>query len=256
MLVCMRTPLTVAFFVAGLAYTIHAQAPQVFEAATVRPSGPNTAWRFTADRSQLVARAHTLTMLIATSYPDLPLWRVSGGPPWATRDLWDIVAKLPPGTPGDQPQLDRKTEQLLRALLTGQFRIQTHFEYREQPVYELVVARGGPKLKPSDGAQFSYRDTLTGMELRHIAMAEFSALLYSPNSHRETANRFVVDRTDLAGYYDFPLNWAPSNVLSDTANQQASIYTAIQEQLGLKLQPGKGTVAFLVIDHAETPPAN
>ena len=100
--------------------------------------------------------------------------------------------------------------------------------------------------------------TPTGMELRHIAMAEFAVLLYGPDPHRELASRFVVDKTDLAGYYDFSLNWAPSNVQSDTANQQASIYTAIQEQLGLKLQPGKGTVSFLVLKplpNPESPPA-
>jgi hypothetical protein len=76
-----------AVFSVVLAFSIRAQAPDVFEVVSVRPSGPNTAWRFTMERSQLVVRAHTLAMLIATSYPDLPLWRVSGGPPWATKDL-------------------------------------------------------------------------------------------------------------------------------------------------------------------------
>ena len=197
-----------------------------------------------------------LAMLIATSYPGLPLWRVSGGPPWATKDLWDVVAKFPPGMPGDQQQLGRKTEQMARTFLADQFKVQTHFEHREQPVYALVVAKGGPKLRHSVDAQFSYRVTPTGMELHHIVMAEFAVLLYSPNSRRDIADRFVVDRTGLTDYYDFTLNWAPANVPPDTANPQPSIFTAVQDQLGLKLEPSRGLVDFLIIDHAERPEQN
>jgi uncharacterized protein (TIGR03435 family) len=235
---------------AGLAFS------QTFEVVSIRPSGPNTARRFTLDRSQLVARAQTLATLIASSYPDVPLWRVSGGPSWATKDLWDVVAKCPPGIPSDEQQLWRKTEQMLRTLLADEFRLQTHFEHREQSVYELVIAKGGPKLRPSVADEFSYRATSTGMEVRHVVMADFATLLYSPNSRREVADRFVVDKTGLTGYYDFSLNWAPANIQPDTADPQPSIFTAIQEQLGLRLQPGKGTVDFLVIDRAERPPEN
>jgi uncharacterized protein (TIGR03435 family) len=195
-------------------------------------------------------------MLIATSYPALPMWRISGGPPWTTKDRWDVAAKLPPGMPGDQEQLWRKTEQMLRTLLADEFKLQTHIEHREQPVYELVVSKSGPKFKPSVTAEFSSRSTPTGMEVYHVTMAEFAEILYCHECTREIADRVVVDRTGLTDYYDFTLSWRPANAPSETANLQPSIFTAVQEQLGLKLEPSKRLVDFLVIDHAERPSQN
>src|SRR5205823_12592960 len=115
------------------------------------------------------------------------------------------------------------------------------------PVYGLFVIKGGPKFKPSVTAEFSSRSTRTGMEVHHVTMAEFAELLYCHECTREIADRIVVDRTGLTDYYDFTLNWAPATVPSDTENPQPSIFTAVQDQLGLKLEPGKGLVDFLVI---------
>jgi uncharacterized protein (TIGR03435 family) len=228
----------------------------VFEVVSVRPSGPNATLKSAADRSRFVATNHTLAMLIASSYPDLPLWRISGAPSWTTKERWDFVAKLPPGMPGDQEMLWRKTEQMLRTSLADEFKLQTHFEHREQPVYQLLVAKGGLKAKPSVAAEFSSRPTPTGMEIKHVTMAEFAELLYCPECTRQIADRVVVDRTGLTDYYDFSLNFAPSNLPADTANAQPSVYTAIQDQLGLKLEPSKGLVDFLVVDRAERPSQN
>lgn len=230
-----------------------AQPTETFEVFSVRPSASDARWHFTLDRSQLVAKAHTLMMLIATSYPDLPLWRVSGGPSWAIKDLWDITAKLPPNMPADRQQLERKAERMLQAALADEFKVQTHFEHREQPVYELVVVKGGPKLRRSTATEFGYRATPSGMDLQHVDMPALAVLLYCGNCTREIANRFVVDETGLTDYYDFSLNWDRSNGQAETPNQQPSIYSAVQEQLGLKLQPGKGLVDFLVVDRAERP---
>jgi uncharacterized protein (TIGR03435 family) len=245
-----------ALFSVAVACPIHAQSPRVFEAVSVRPSSPNTAFRSSFERSQLVANGHTLVMLIATSYPALPMWRISGGPPWVTKDRWDIAAKLPPGMPEDQEQLWRKTEQMLRTALVDEFGLQTHFEHRELPVYQLVVSKGGPKFKPSVTAEFSSRATTTGMEVSHVTMGEFAEILYCHECKREIADRVVVDRTGLTDYYDLTLNWAPANVPSDSANPQPSIFTAVQDQLGLKLEPSKGPVDFLIIDRAERPAQN
>jgi bla regulator protein BlaR1 len=252
----MRQALTIAFFSTVVAHSIVAQSSESFEVALVSPSGPNSTFQSTLNPSQFIIRRHTLQMLIQTSYPDLPPWRMSGGPPWATKDLWDLVAKLPAGVPTDQERLYRATEQMLRNFLAEEFRLKTHFVQREQPVYDLVPAKGGPKLKPSEGTEASFRFTSVGIEIHHQTMQEFASSLFCSDCSRQRADRPVFDRTGLSGYYDFTLNWSPSNIQSDATTLGPSIFTALEEQLGLKLQPGKAAVDFLVIDQAERPAQN
>src|SRR5258708_6908970 len=148
----MRLALTISFTLTVVAHSICAQSSG-FEAAIVRPSGPDSVFQSTLSPSQFVATRHTLAMLIASSYPDLPSWRMSGGPSWVTADMWDFVAKHPPGTPTDQERLYRTTEQLLRIFLAEEFKLKTHLVQREHPVYDLMAAKGGPKLKPSETAE-------------------------------------------------------------------------------------------------------
>jgi uncharacterized protein (TIGR03435 family) len=248
--------LTIAFALTVAANSIYAQSSERFEAALVRPSGPNSTFQSTVTPSQFIVMRHTLQMLIQTGYPDLPPWRMSGGPPWATKDQWDLVAKLPAGAPTDQEHLYRATEQMLRNFLAEEFRLKTHFVQREQPVYELVPAKGGPKLKPSEGTEATFRFTSGGIEIHHQTIQEFANSLFCPNCARARADRPVFDRTGLGGYYDFTLNWSPSNIQSDATTLGPSIFTALEEQLGMKLQPGKAVVDFLVIDQAERPPQN
>lgn len=253
----MQLALTIALFSTVATHSIYAQSSESFEAAVVRPSGPESAFQSTLTASQLIFKRHTLQMLIETSYPNLPSWRISRGPSWATRDPWDLVAKLPTGTPTDQERLYRAAEQMLRTLLAEEFKLKTHFEQREQPVYDLVLAKGGPKLKSSETAERSFRSTASGIEIHHETLQEFASSLFCPDCRRQAADRPVFDKTGLIGYYDFTLNWSSSNIQSDaTAPLGPSIFTALQEQLGLKLQPQKAVVDFLVIDQAERPSQN
>ena len=239
-----------------LGHALLAQWPGHFETAIVRPSGPSSTFESTLTPSQFVARRHTLQMLIQSSYPDLPPWRISGGPSWVNAELWDFVAKLPPGAPADQEASYRATEQMLRNFLTDEFRLKTHFEKKEQPIYELVVAKGGTKLKPSEGGPASGRVTSRGLEIRHQTMQEFASALFCLTCTRQAADRLVIDNTGLNGYYDLTLNWSPSNIQSNAIDAGPSIFTALEEQLGLKLQPTKASVDFLVIDQAERPAGN
>ena len=195
-------------------------------------------------------------MFIEESYPELPAWRVSGAPAWATKDLWDLVAKLPPGQPSDQERLYRSIEGMLRTFLEEEFKLKTHFVKKEQPVYELVIAKGGPKLKPSEGATDVRRSGPGRMELRHQTMFELASALYCVACAQQRADRPVIDKTGLDGYFDITLNWTPSNVQSDDTPLGPSILTALEEQLGLKLQPAKAPIDFLVIDSAERPQQN
>jgi bla regulator protein BlaR1 len=252
----MRFALAIMCSLTAIAPSVSAQSSEVFEVALVRPSGPNSVLRSDLDGSQFVASRHTLAMLIASSYPELPAWRMSGGPSWVTTDLWDFVARLPPGMPAEQERLYRRTEQMLRTFLAEEFKLKTHFEQKEQPVYELMPAKGGVRLKPSAAATSGYRFTPGGIEFQHETMQELAAFLYCPNCPRQTADRPVFDRTGLTGFYDFTLNWSPSNSQRDAADAGPSIFTAVEEQLGLKLQPQRAQIGFLVIDHAEKPPQN
>jgi uncharacterized protein (TIGR03435 family) len=248
----MRSNRLLALFLVG---SLHAQLSSTFEAAIVRPSAPDSAFRATLDASQFIATKHTLSMLIASSYPELPSWRMTGGPSWLRTDFWDFTAKLPPGAPKDQEPLYRATEQMLKTFLAQTFQLKTHFEKRDQPVYELIPAKGDPKLKPSESAQFNLRLTPRGAEFRHTTMQQLANFLYCPHCARQAADRPVFDKTGMAGTYDFTLNWSPSS-LSDGNPNDPSIFTAMQEQLGLKLLPARAPVDFLVIDHAERPPRN
>ena len=163
----MRHALTIAFALTVIAHPTYAESSESFEAALVRPSGPDSVFQSTLTPSQFVSTRHTLAMLIASSYPDLPSRRMSGGPSWVTKDTQDFVAKLPPGTPTDQERLYRSTEQMLRIFLAQEFKLKTHFVQREHPVYDLVPAKGGPKIRPSETAERSFRFTAGGVEIRH-----------------------------------------------------------------------------------------
>jgi bla regulator protein BlaR1 len=249
----MRYALTIAFCLAAAGHAIRAQSSESFEAAVVRPSGPQSTFQSTVTASRFIASRHTLNMLIASSYPDLPPDRISGGPAWAATEQWDFIAKLPDGASTDQEHLYRATEQMLRTSLAEEFRLKTHFEKREQLTYSLVAAKGGPKLKPSATAEASFRYTASGMEIRHQTMQEFASSLFCPKCGRQAADRPVFDKTGLSGYYDLTLNFSSWN---DQSASGPSIFTALEEQLGLKLQPEKATVDFLVIDQAERPALN
>jgi uncharacterized protein (TIGR03435 family) len=188
-------------------------------------------------------------MLIVTSYPDLP-GGISGGPSWMATDMWDFIAKLPPGAPTDQESLYRATERMLRTFLAEEFKLRTHFEPRQRAVYDLVLAKGGAKLKPSESAERTVRPTPDGMEFRHETMEEFAGFLYCPACNR--SDRPVFDKTGLSGYYDFTLKWSPSDQ-PGADDLGLSLFSALQAQLGLKLQSQKAPVDFLVIDQAERP---
>jgi uncharacterized protein (TIGR03435 family) len=145
---------------------------------------------------------------------------------------------------------------MLRTFLAGEFKLKTHFEKREEPVYDLVPAKSGAKIKPTEATQRGFRFTPGGVQIQHETLQEFASFLYCPACARQTADRPVFDKTGLSGLYDFTLSWTPPNVQSDSAAAGPSIVTALEEQLGLKLQPTKATVDFLIIDQAERPSQN
>jgi len=179
------------------------------------------------------------------------------GPSWLETDFFDISAKIPDGAARDQ------VPAMLETLLTERFKLAAHREDRVRSGYVLVVDKGGPKFKeakpdgdrPLNGIQGVGRGELTGLGADMGLFARRLAVV---------VGRTVVDRTGLTGKYDFKLQWTPdtSQAMRSPDEPPAdhasgpSIFSAIQEQLGLRLEASKGPVEILVIDHIEKPSAN
>jgi len=198
-----------------------------------------------------------LKSLIAIAYGVKPD-QVSGGPGWVDSDRYDIEAKVVAAngsTP--QPLTHEQSNLMLRSLLADRFKLVVHNETKEVPIYELVVAKNGPKLQPAKPDQPT-RMTIGSSGKATMEADQISALVYQLSLQ---VGRPVVDKTGLTGKYDIKLEWTrdsgPGSVDSASADVSGpSIFTAVQEQLGLKLVSSKGPVDTLVIDHAEQPTAN
>jgi uncharacterized protein (TIGR03435 family) len=254
----MRSSLVIPFLLIAASAPMGAQAPDAFEVASVKPSLPGTRISSTLDAAQFNCTSHSLMMLIMSAYPDIEVqpWRVSGGPAWLTSDAWDLAAKLPLNMPTDQERLYRRTELMLRAFLAEEFKLKMHQETKEYPVYALVLAKNGAKLKRSEASQLSVKTGRGRLEFHHQSMSGLTQFLYTRGYSGQAADRPVLDMTGLQGFFDFTLEWTPDRVQSDPTATGPSLFTALEEQLGLKLQAQKAPIEFLVIDHAEKPGVN
>lgn len=168
------------------------------------------------------------------------------GPGWLDAEKFDMVATCPPDTSSD------RVREMLQTLLAERFGLKTHFMNRKLESYALIVDKRGPKLPAestvSDGAFIFGEDHMTA---RGITMAGLASRLSGPVFKLD---RPVVDITGIKGAYDFTLNWAPDGVPVDWRSSP-SIFTALQEQLGLRLVARKIAFRILVVDHAEKVPS-
>ncbi len=258
-----------AFAVSASSLLAQSPAPRpkfdAFEVATVKSveSDPKGG-RFIKMQgtNRFVEKDYTLKLLIAAAY-DLNPKTISGGPPWLGSDHYDILAV----TPGEvQPTHDEQMS-MLRSLLSDRFKLTFHREQKDFSIYELQVAKSGPKLKPSAsrpdepavvGPGVVYPPDRVVLPGRNATMTNFVSLL-----QRAILDRPVVDKTGLSGRYDFDLEWAPDETQfsgglppAPESSQSLPLFEAIQQQLGLKLEATRGPVAALVVDKAERPSAN
>ena len=252
-----------------------------YEVASIKPekSGGmgfrvmNTPDGFTADT--------TVQMLIRIAY-GIEDNQISGAPGWVNSDKYDVEAKMDQATANEVRKLSEDNQQeparqrMLQALLADRFKLTTHRETKELPIYSLAVAKGGPKLheaKPGDTYPNGIKgpNGRPGGHLMRMGRGELTAqsieLAQLGHLLSEQMGRTVIDNTGLKGHYDFTLKWTPDRSTpmlsgatgSDSAplpDSGPSIFTAIQEQLGLKLESQKGPVELLVIDHVEKPSEN
>jgi uncharacterized protein (TIGR03435 family) len=193
-----------------------------------------------------------------------------GLPNWTQELHFDLDAKVAAeDVAAFKAASDEEKDAMLQGILEDRFKLKAHKETRELPVYDLVVARGGPKLKVADPAN-TYENGVKfggkvagpgGMSTRmdgRVFRAEFQACGIDRILPLLTmlSERTVIDKTGLTGKYDLKLAVTPKWVKDDTDAAVPRLLTAVPEQLGLKLEPAKGPVTVLVVDHVEKPSAN
>ena len=258
----MSCPRYKLYILAAIASPLMAQP--AFEVATIKPSDPDSrAGRYITMQSthQLIAKNYSVNRLIMAAY-NLHPRAVVGGPSWADTDRFDIQAVTPgQGRPSTEEQMA-----MMRKLLADRFHLSFHREPKELPVYAIVVVKSGPKLAeantPADKAPplaISIHPDHVEFPARNATMLDFASVL-----QRAAMDRPVVDHTGLKGKYDFDLAWTPDDSqfpglhLAEPVSgpPKPDLFTAIQQQLGLKLEATRASVDIIVIDHVDRPTEN
>ncbi|MGH9589569.1 MAG: TIGR03435 family protein [Terracidiphilus sp.] len=234
-----------------------------FEVAAIRPvDSDRKAGRYIIMRGSdtFVEKSYTLKLLIAAAY-ELNPRQISGGPSWIDSDHFDILAR----TPGTVQPTHEEQMRMLRRLLADRFKLSYHRQQKVFSIYELETEKGGPKLKASTAAADAPPALISTVYPRHIllparnaTMADFVSIL-----QRAVLDRPVVDKTGLQGRYNFDLQWAADETqfggevpvtLPDASSPP--FFTAIREQLGLRMVATRGPAEALVIDSVQRPSPN
>jgi len=241
-----------------------APAPYQFEVASIKPSS------FTARNLELM-------LLIRAAY-GIPMGaddsRVTGGPSWLRSEKYDVDAKVDSAVVDELKTLsqDQRTLaqlQMLQAFLADRCKLAIHSETKDLAIYTLVIAKNGPKLQDAKPGETTSLGSGGNGETRSIT-GQAGSMAGLVRRLSVSLSCPVVDKTGLAGKYDFKLEWTPDDSQAQGLSTGApndwpappsdsnapSFFQAIQEQLGLKLVSGKGPVEVFVIDHVERPSAN
>jgi len=171
---------------------------------------------------------------------------------------FDIEAKVVPPAGDPMPKLtDSVLQAMIIPLLADRFNLKAHLQSKTMQVYDLVVDHGGPKFKvdEDDDVQTNSSMNMNASDNNRILTAKGASMSDLAAALSDEVHRQVIDKTGIKANADFILKWT-SDQAADQGGTVVSIFTAVEEQLGLKLQPAKGPVDTLVIDHAEMPSAN
>jgi bla regulator protein BlaR1 len=241
-----------------------------FEVASVKPGDPGSRRFGIGSRgTQFQVTNAPLKMMIGFAY-DIQNHQILGGPKWIISDRFNIEARPGPGAPmATGPEGLRAQRLMLQSLLEERFKLRLHREIRIEQVYELVVAKGGPRLTPSagpgaDGREGIFGRGFGGLTATNRPIESLAGLL------SQRLGRSVIDKTGLSGKYDFELSFMPEvspgdlelfgppppEAIPPADANLPSIFTALPDQIGLKLESARGPVEVVVIDSAEKPDAN
>jgi uncharacterized protein (TIGR03435 family) len=236
---------------------------QSFEVASVRPNA-STDHRVSIQiqpGGRFIATGIPVRALIGMAY-NVRDFQITGGPSWMHDDRYDINAKAEDS--GDRLTMEQMRP-MLKALLAGRFGMKAHEESKEMPVYELVAAKAGHKLVASQGGgnDRQFRMGRGQINAKGVTMEGLAQQI------AQQVGRKVIDKTGIEGAYDVELNWTPEpgqgfgpfggpppGALPQADSSGPSIFTALQEQLGLRLDSAKGPVPVVVIDSISKPTEN
>jgi uncharacterized protein (TIGR03435 family) len=244
----------------GQTLAIPPTLPPAFEVATIKPVDPGPkAGRFIRmdGVNRFLAKNYTVKLLIAAAY-DLNPREIGGGPAWVETEKFDIQAV----TPGEErPSFDAQML-MLRNLLDERFHLKFHRAAKEFSIYEITVAKGGPKLtatevpaEPTRVLSTVYQDRVV-MPARNASVSDLARVM-----QRAIVDRPVVDSTGLTGHYDFELAWTPDETQFEgdihvPETDAPPLQKAMEEQLGLQMKATRGPVQAMVIDAVVKPSEN
>lgn len=237
-----------------------ANASPSLEVATIKPAKPDDQRKaILVQGRRLKIINQPLSQLISFAY-GVQAKQVIGLPAWADSDKYDIDA-VPDGE--GMPN-DKQWKGMIQKLMAERFKLTFHRDKKELSVYVLSVARNGPKLTKSDAdpnglPALFFRGRPGDLGVRNATMADFTGLMQGV-----VLDRPVVDQTGITGRWNFTLNWTPDESQfggmgakipppPDNSNPPPNLYTAIQEQIGLKLEAAKAPAEVMIIDHVEKP---
>ncbi|HLK66680.1 MAG TPA: TIGR03435 family protein [Bryobacteraceae bacterium] len=268
---------SLGFIMAAGLFAQSGTSPLTFEVASIKPAAPDargTSLLFQPGGSMRVTNA-PVRMLITFAY-DIRDFQLTGGPSWINADRYDVLAKPQPGSEeGADPRkmsdaqrqaMAERMRERMRNLLADRFHLTVRRETREGPVYALVVAKGGSKLETVTESA----DGPVGLRMERGQLSGMAAQLpMLANVLSSQLGRPVIDKTELTGKYNFKLQFAidqPQTPPPGDSSKEAapvstdpdgpSIFTALQEQLGLRLESQKGPIPYVVIDRIEKPTEN
>jgi len=225
-----------------------------FEVATIRPAEPDdTNQGFRLEGHRISIEANSMTSLICYAY-SIHKAQIINAPAWFDEQRWNID-----GVPDVEGKPNwHQYRRMLQKLLATRFGLQMHQDKRELSVYALTVAKGGPKLEKSKSDPDALSDAsghgsgpAQYMRFTNETMSDFAQLLQMMGGDKP-----VLDQTNLSGRFDFTLVWTPDAMRAAEPNAPPGLFTAVQEQLGLKLQATRAPTDVFVVDAATRPTQN
>jgi uncharacterized protein (TIGR03435 family) len=243
-----------------------AVASPAYDVVTIKPNDSGGGTSFSTRDDSFHATNMSIRQMLVYSF-GIRDGLISGLPGWAESARFDILAKIVDYDP--KVKLSREQRRaMLGVVLAERFHLKLHTQIKQLPVYELTVGKGGPKFEPTP-ATVPGGDALpndgpspgsTGINPSNGTASltgNTVSMSILATDLSEQLDRTVIDRTGLNGVYDFHLRWTADNASQVVAEDAPpSLFTALQDQLGLRLQPGKGPVKTLIVDHLEMPAGN
>lgn len=259
-LACIEKSCTVIALLAnGYLSVGFAQSVSRFEVASIRPSngessrssgGPGT-----GSPERFAASNVPLSDLVRWAY-DVSAYAFKA-PDWSRSARFDVEAKIPPGASREQFRL------MLQDLLIERFGLKAHYEKQQMRVYTLTISKGGPKLKKSipktaDSSSVADRSYVIANKDRSVIRAVNEPIGYLAVQLSSLFDLPVTDTTGLTEKYDFTVSWKPDLSIADSMDPSihSSVFSALEQELGLKLEPARAPVDMLVVDHIERVPTD